>query len=182
MTTRGAGTDGIARATGIPWETWTARLDALGARDMSHAEIARHVARQLAGVVENNEWWAQSVTVAYEQHTGARRPGQSGDGTFRAGASRTVTGTQDDTLARWSALMVHRPDADGVPFEQAPTTATTETWRYWRVRLADGTRVSLSFGDKGGCRTSIGLEHTGLGGPDDVERWRAFWKGRLGEL
>lgn len=182
MSTRGTSTDGIARATGTPWAVWTARLDELGGRAMTHAEVARRVAEQLEGVVDNHEWWAQAVTVAYEQHTGARRPGQSGDGTFGASASRTVAGTPDEVLARWSAVMAGRAEADGVPFQRPPTTAVTERWRYWRVRLADGTRVAATIGDKGSGRTTIALAHTGLGRADDVERWRAIWKELLAGL
>lgn len=182
MSTRGTSTAGIARATGVPWETWTARLDELGARAMGHAEVARRVAEQLEGVVENHEWWAQSVAVAYEQHTGARRPGQAGDGTFGASASRTVAGTPDEALARWAALMAGRTEVGGVPFQQPPTTAATEKWRYWRVRLADGTRVSANIGAKGGGRATVALAHTGLDSPDDVARWRAAWKDLLAAL
>lgn len=182
MSTRGTSTAGIARATGVPWETWTARLDELGAPAMSHAEIARRVAEQLEGVVENHEWWAQSVTVAYEQHTGVRRPGQAGDGTFGASASRTVAGTPDEALARWAALMAGRTEVGGVAFQQPPTTAATEKWRYWRVRLADGTRVSATIGDKAGGRATVALTHTGLGSAEDVARWRAAWKDLLAAL
>ncbi|MFF0991037.1 hypothetical protein [Kocuria nitroreducens] len=182
MSTRGTSTASIARATGIPWEAWTARLDELGARAMSHAEVARRVAEQLEGTVENPEWWAQSVAVAWEQHTGARRPGQAGDGSFGASASRTVAGTPDEALTRWTALMAGRTAVGGVPFQQPPTTAATEKWRYWRVRLDDGTRVSASIGDKGSGRATVALAHTGLASADDVARWRSTWKDLLAAL
>lgn len=182
MSTRRTSTAGIARATGIPWETWTARLDELGARTMGHAEVARRVAEQLEGVVENPAWWGQSVAVAWEQHTGARRPGQAGDGSFGASASRTVTGTPDEALARWSSLMAGRTEVGGVPFQQPPSTAATEKWRYWRVRLADGSRVSATIGEKTGGRVTVSLAHTGLASADDVARWRATWKELLAAL
>ena len=187
MSTRGKSTRGITEATGIPWETWTARLDALGARRMSHAQIARHVAEQLTGVVANPGWWAQSVTVAYEQHTGARRPGQTGDGRFNVSAGRTLDGTADELLARWGALM---DGSAGLAHADPPGTSATEKWRYWRVRLADGSRVSVNItakdtagdttGDPGRCTVSVA--HAGLASPADVEHWRAFWRDRLREL
>jgi len=40
MSTRSTSTAGIARATGVPWETWTARLDELNA---AHEEQWRWV-------------------------------------------------------------------------------------------------------------------------------------------
>lgn len=180
--TKGTSTRGIAEATGIPWATWTARLDALGARRMSHAGIARHVARELEGVVANPGWWAQAVTVAYEQHTGARHPGQTGDGRFNVSASRTVPGTPEEALARWSAVMARGTEAAGVPFAEEPTTSATEKWRYWRVRLADGTRVSVSVGAKGPGRAAVAVAHAGLASEEGVEPWRTWWKDRLREL
>ncbi|MEX5296402.1 hypothetical protein QYM41_14080 [Kocuria sp. CPCC 205268] len=182
MSTRGTSTAGIARATGIPWETWTARLEELGARSMSHAEIARRVAEQLDGVVENHEWWAQSVTVAWEQHTGVRRPGQTGDGSFGTSASRTVAGTPDEVLTRWTELLAGRTEVDGVPFRQPPSTARTEKWRYWRARLADGTRVAATLGEAGRGRTTVAVAHTGLPSAEDVARWRGVWKELLAAL
>ncbi|MFI7580487.1 hypothetical protein [Kocuria kalidii] len=182
MSTRGTSTDGIARATGTSWAAWTSRLDELGGREMTHAELARAAAEQLEGVVDNHEWWGQAVAVAYEQHTGARRPGQAGDGTFGVNASRTVAGTPDEVLARWGAAMAGRDGAGGVPFQRPPTTAATEKWRYWRVRLADGTRATATIGGKGPGRTTIALAHTGLGSAEDVERWRAVWKELLAGL
>lgn len=182
MSTRGISTEGIARATGVPWETWTARLEELGARAMSHAEVARRVAEQLDGVVENHEWWGQSVAVAWEQHTGARRPGQAADGSFGLSASRTVAGTPDEALARWAELMAERTEVRGVPFRQPPTTAATERWRYWRVRLADGTRVAATIGARGDGRATVALTHQGLASADDVARWRTTWRDLLARL
>jgi hypothetical protein len=176
MSTRGTSTRGIVEATGIPWETWTARLDALGARRMGHTQIARHLTEQLTGVVANPEWWAQSVTVAYEQHIGARRPGQAGDGRFNVSAGRTVDGAADDLLARWGALMAGDP---GVACADPPSTSATEKWRYWRARLADGSRVSVNITTKGAGRCTVAVAHAGLASPEDVEPWRAFWKERL---
>jgi hypothetical protein len=150
---------------------------------MSHTQIAGHVTEQLTGVVANPEWWAQSVTVAYEQHIGARRPGQTGDGRFNVSAGRTVEGTADDLLTRWAALMAGDP---GVAYADPPSTSTTEKWRYWRARLADGSRVSVNITAKdaagGAGRCTVAVAHAGLASPGDVEGWRAFWKDRLREL
>lgn len=114
--------------------------------------------------------------MAYEPHSGARRPGRSGDGTFGAGTSRTVAGPPDEVLARWSTAIAGRAQADGVPLRRPPTTAVTEQCRCRRVRPADGTRVAATIGDKGSGRTMTALVRTGLGRADDVERWRAVRK------
>ncbi|KLU08125.1 hypothetical protein [Kocuria sp. SM24M-10] len=182
MSTRGTSTRGITEATGIPWETWTARLEAHGARRMSHAQIAGHLAEQLDGVVANPGWWAQQITVAYEQHIGARRPGQAGDGSWAVSAGRTVPGTADEVLARWEDLMGGAAEVAGVASEGPPGTSATGTWRYWRVRLVDGSRVTVHLRAKDDDRCTVGVSHTGLASPEDVEHRRAFWKERLREL
>ena len=90
-------------------------------------------------------------------------------------------------LARWGALM---DGSAGLAHADPPGTSATEKWRYWRVRLADGSRVSVNItakdtagdttGDPGRCTVSVA--HAGLASPADVEHWRAFWRDRLREL
>src|SRR5947209_7683681 len=58
------------RATGRSNPEWFALLDDWGAAERTHAEIARWLAEQ-EGV---SGWWAQMLTVAYEQARGRRLP------------------------------------------------------------------------------------------------------------
>jgi len=79
--------DEVVRAnTGRTWDDWFALLDAWGAAERPHPEIARWVAGE-HGV---GGWWAQGVTVAYEQARGLRAPGQRRGGLFEVNASKTV--------------------------------------------------------------------------------------------
>ena len=45
---------------------------------------------ELDGRVDNPAWWAQSVTVAYEQDSGRRFPGQRPKGTFQTSVSKST--------------------------------------------------------------------------------------------
>ena len=79
--------DEVIRAnTGHSWDEWFVLLDGWGAAERPHAEIARWV-HQEHGV---GGWWAQGVTVAYEQARGLRAPGQRRGGHFEVSASKTV--------------------------------------------------------------------------------------------
>jgi hypothetical protein len=80
------GDQALVQATGKTWNEWYEALDTAGATSWSHPQIASWVADR-HGV---NGWWAQGVTVGYEQARGLRRPGQMADGTFSVGASRTM--------------------------------------------------------------------------------------------
>ncbi|WP_420750714.1 hypothetical protein [Rhodococcus sp. O3] len=173
----------IERSTSRPWEQWVRRLDELGAAELAHRDIAPHVQRELDSLgVANAGWWAQSVTVAYEQHIGRRVPGQQSDGTFSAAASRTVDGSPDDALAAWTALIGGRTRLADRDLAGDPTTSTTPKWRYWRCTLDDGTRVEVTIGESGPGRSRIAVAHNRLPSPDSVDDAKAFWKSLLAEL
>src|SRR5699024_7143057 len=91
----------IGAGTGVPLHEWTRRIDEAGGRELDHAAIARLLPERW----EISEWWAQGVTVAYEQLIGRRVVGQSSDGDFSASASRTVPGDPDSVRERWDAFM-----------------------------------------------------------------------------
>lgn len=176
--TRTMNLDGVEDTTGSTWDQWRRILDAWDAGSMSHAQIARRLQHD-EGVAH---WWAQTITVAYEQHIGRRVPGQASDGTFSTSVSRTVAGDLDDVFARWLRVVAdldRRTDAE-ISREQA--TSTNQTYRYWRVGFADGSRVSLSASQADPDKVKVGLGHERLPEPDDVDRWRPFWKSLLAEV
>jgi hypothetical protein len=74
------------RNTGKLSTEWFALLDAWGGAERKHPQIARWLSEE-HGVPG---WWAQTITVAYEQASGKRVPGQDADGTFSINASKTV--------------------------------------------------------------------------------------------
>lgn len=164
---------------------WVAKLTERGAAELPHAEIAR-LALELLGTnsapPENPEWWAQGVTVAYEQHIGRRLPGQRSDGSFQASASKTFAGNKDEALAALTARYDGATEINSIALDGEPATSATEKWRYWRVSLADGTRIQAVIDDKAAGKARIGLQHSNLTNPDDVVAWKAFWKLELGEL
>lgn len=179
---KSSNTAAIASATGRPWEEWIALLDREGARELKHTAIARLTLQHMPESVEQREWWAQSAAVAYEQHTGLRVPGQSCDGDFQLSTSKTVAGDKDSALDAWVALAGDREEFGGVAVESEPSTSSSEKWRYWRVPLADGTRVALNFSDKAVGKCTVGLVHTKLDSAEAIAYWRPVWKDLLGEL
>ena len=166
----------LEKGTGTPLETWARRLDEAGARELDHTAIARLLVERW----EVEEWWAQGVTVAYEQVIGRRVVGQSCDGDFSASASRTVPGTPTQVRDRWDAFMT---DArrDGLGLEE-PSLSDTATWRYWRAAVADGSRVSVNITAKDPGRSTLGIEHKGLESSEGRAAWKDAWKQVLGEF
>jgi len=122
------------------------------------------------------------IAVTYEQHIGRRVPGQRGDRSFSISACRTLSGSLDDSLARW-AEAVGRPDEiSGVAIERGPETSESEKWRYWRCTLADGSRVAVNISLKAPDKPVISVQHEQLKSEDLGEQWRAYWKGVLREM
>ena len=93
----GIGTEAVERATGRGWNAWVEVLDREGAKTMTHKEIALMLREEFRLAA----WWAQMVTVGYEQASGARAPNQGARG-FRVHASRTIAADAEKVRAAWS--------------------------------------------------------------------------------
>lgn len=190
------GDDAVVAATGQPRAYWFELLDAHDASSWSHQDIASW----LVSVQGVDGWWAQSVTVAYEQARGLRAPGQRADGTFEVSASRTVPGTLDAVFAavadeasraRWLDPALPAAGAGGRSEVLAATPGTSVRLR-WPAGALGGAeadaRVVVGLyqprdddGDPTG-KVRVGVSHPGLNTPDDAAALKEFWKARLDDL
>src|SRR5688500_7375884 len=68
----GMSSEALRRRTGRGWEEWLPLLDAWGAVERSHPQIATYLRDEL-GI---DGWWAQGITVGYERARGMRAVGQ----------------------------------------------------------------------------------------------------------
>jgi hypothetical protein len=167
----------IRRRTGRGWEEWFDALDAWGAQERTHRDIARWVAEQQG--IEPLAWNAQAVAGSYELARGLRVPGERADGTFTATASRTVAVpvqrlfdafVDESQRARWLP--------DGRLSERTATRPKTA-----RFDWGDGaTRVHVGFEAAGETKAKLSLEHVRLRDADEAERMKAYWRAALGEL
>ncbi|MGW1085781.1 DUF4287 domain-containing protein [Streptomyces sp. NPDC002596] len=170
--------DALRERTGRDWDDWFSVLDAWDATRHTHAEIAAHL-RTEHGM---DGWYAQSVTVGYEQERGLRQVGQSSTGDWRTSASRTVAAPAERVLAAFTdpalrgdwlpdaglILRTHRP-ARSLSADFADSGAATGRLAVRVTALPDG-------------RTQLGLAHEKLAGAEAVATYRAFWKDRLNAL
>jgi hypothetical protein len=180
--------DALVNATGKALGDWFAVLDGHDARELPHKDIARLLQDEY-GV---SGWWSQNVTVEYEKHIGRRETGQTQAGDYETTVTRTLPGDMDAVLDRWVAHVSEEgaPAAfDGVRFAGDPGISRTEKWRYWRVALADGTRVTVTISDKPRPATNaahpaaiLAVTSSKLRTRDDGERWKAFWRRYLAAL
>lgn len=181
-TVRAHSTAGIEQATGISWEDWVKTLDDAGAASLSHTKIAALSDQKMPEHVSNSGWWAQGIAIAYEHHNGLRAPGQASDGKFSASASKTFGGDKDAAFHRWTEVVAGHKAFGQVPVEEEPSTSATEKWRYWRVKLVDGTRVSVTISDKPGGKSTVAVQHSKLEAAEQIRGWKQVWKDLLNQL
>jgi hypothetical protein len=173
---RGSGSEGaLRRATGLDRDAWFALLDASGAERRSHEEIARWITA-VHGV---SSWWAQTLTVEYEQARG-RRPARSArDGRHAVSLTTTV----EVPVERLFQAFVHEPlrrhwlpGAHLRPRKVQPRQSVRFDWD-------DGaTSVLVGFMARGTARSRVALLHDGLPHAAAALELKAWWRERLAAL
>ncbi|MFI7575996.1 hypothetical protein [Micromonospora sp. NPDC049497] len=165
----------LRQRTGRGWEEWFALLDGWGGTGHTHTAIA-------AWLVTTHEvpgWWAQTITVGYEQARGLRAPGQRRGGSFEATGSRTVAvpvGRLFDAFADETLRRRWLPDV-----EVRVRTATAP--RTFRADWAGGpTRLVVGFAAVGDTKSRVSVQHEKLAGPEQAAELKAYWRDRLAAL
>ena len=168
--------ESIRQRTGRGWETWFDLLDAWGAAELPHKEVARRVAAELA--IEPLAWNAQAITVSYERARGLRAVGERSNG-FAVTAQRTVAVPVErlfDAFVDGSLRERWLPED-----ELRERTATKP--KSARFNWADGeTRVNVTFLKKGDANSTVAIEHARLADAGEAERMKGFWRERLTTL
>lgn len=173
----------VETGTGIMWADWLDFFEPH--RELDHTAMAKLALDYIRaeGNSRSPEWWAQGVTVAYEQHIGRRKVGEQCDGSFAINASKTLPGTMDEILGKLVAAGAGRDEFAGIPIASEPTTSATEKWRYWRVKLDDGSRVSINVQQKPtGNKSVAAVNHDGLDSDAGADALKAWWRDYLGSL
>jgi hypothetical protein len=170
--------ESIKNATGKSWPDWFDYLDKIKARQLSHKEIATTL-QEAAGATG---WWAQTITVEYERKIGRREVGQSCDGDFQASVTKTLPGTMDQVFAHWQEFVNGMEHFNQVGFNSPPQSSETQKWRYWRISLQDGSRLSIIINQKSADKVSLAVRQEKLADARAVEDWKAYWKNQLQEF
>ncbi|MEW2384600.1 hypothetical protein AB0873_21275 [Micromonospora sp. NPDC047707] len=165
----------LRERTGRGWEEWFGLLDEWGGTEHTHTEIARW----LVAVHEVPGWWAQTVTVGYEQSRGLRAPGQQRGGAYSAGGSRTVAVPVDRLFAAFADETLRRrwlPDVDvRVRTATAPKT--------FRADWAGGpTRIVVGFVPAGDTKSRLSVLHEKVDSAGRAAKLKAYWRERLDAL
>ena len=153
---------------------WFTLLDDWGAPGRPYREIADWLTNE-QGL---SAWWAQKIIVEYEQARGLRDAGRRRDGTFAAGASRTIRA--DVERVREAFLDAELRDR-WLPGVRAKVRSG-EPGRAVRLDLADGTRLLATLDSNGPSRTAVAVEQSRITDPAAVTPAKGYWKERLDAL
>src|SRR6266545_4243770 len=149
----------LRERTGHGLDEWFARLDAWGASERTHTDIARWLVTEH----QVDSWWAQSLTVGYEQARGMRAPGQQRDRGFQAFADESIR-------HRW---------LPGIKLRVLTATAP----KSFRADWADGpTRIVAGLTPKGDAKAQVAVLHERLPDAAAAAEMKAYWRERLTAL
>jgi len=164
----------IRRASGRGYEEWFALLDAWGATDRRHPEIARWLVSE-HGV---GGWWSHSITVAYERARGMRAVHQMPGG-FSIGVTRTIAAAPAPVLAAFTDDAARRRWLPGVEIRPRRTTAAGTARFDWPDPPS---RLVVTVLPKDAGRTTVAIGHEKLPDADAAAREKAAWRDRLASL
>jgi hypothetical protein len=170
----GMSDEAVERGTGKRWAAWFDLLDAWGAAQRPHREIAAflHQSHRVPG------WWAQGVTVGYERARGRRAVNERPDG-FTVSVSKTFPTPIDCRSA-------HFADEELRNRWLEPGTLRLRTVQPGRSArfdvVADGTRLNVWFIAKGETKATVQLQFEHLPTAADIEPVRSAWKAHLARL
>jgi hypothetical protein len=168
--------DAVIRAnTGHSWDEWFALLDEWGAAERPHTEIARCV-HQEHGV---DGWWAQGVTVAYEQARGLRAPGQRRGGHFEVSASKTVAVPVERLYEAFADPALRERWLPGTAFEVRTAVPGKSIRANWE---GGSTRLVILFTARGESKSQVALVHERLPDAATAEQLRPWWREQVAAL
>lgn len=163
----------VKTKTGKSLAEWVAALDRIGARELSHREIAKYVAENF----EVSAWWSQSITVGYERIRGLREIGQRRSGEFEANKSKTFPVPVEKLHRAFAQARTRKQwlDVEITVRKSTPPKAIRLTW-------PDQSIVEITFADKGASKSQVAIQHRKLPSSAHATRVKQDWGERLDAL
>lgn len=176
----------VEKATGKPWDRWLTALDKAGAAKLAHKDIAVLVSKKF-GI---GDWWAQMVTVGYEQARGRRVAHQTARG-FSASAGKTIAASPAAVYRAWTNTRARAgwlPDAALTIRKSTPHRSIRITWARPTARRAAEPRltsVEVWIVDKsrpGAPKCAVQVQESKLRSAAEVAASKKLWGAALTRL
>lgn len=130
---------------------------------------------ELDGKIERFWWWAQSITVAYEQYIGRRIPGQRPDGTFQTSVSKSTKLGMQELMDKWTAFAAADQEMLDLVSGEVRVSGT-ENRITWRTKAHDESEIRItSEPNKKNGTASLIAQLMGLQTPELNDEAKAKW-------
>lgn len=170
----GIGTKAVQARTGKSWAQWLKILDEAGGKTMDHKSLAKYVHEQY-GIPG---WWAQMVTVGYEQARGLRKKHQKPQG-YEISSNKTVNVGISTLFTAWRDKRRREQWLPKTPMTIRKATRNKSMRIGW---IDEKTSVDADFYAKGTGKSQITVQHRKLKTAKEAARMKTYWKGRLETL
>jgi len=169
----GVTSDAVKKATGKSWAQWLKLLDQAGGRKWPHRQTAEFLDEKhhLAG------WWAQMVTVGFEQARGLRAKHSTPEG-FEISVTKTIAAPVARAFEAWKDPALREQWLPRTPLTVRKATPNKSI----RITWSDATSVSVNFWPKGPLKCQVVPEHGKLPDADTAERMKNYWAEKLEAL
>jgi hypothetical protein len=162
----------VGSGTGRSVTDWFALLDGAQATRLSHERIAR----LLTVEHEVAPWWAQVITVRYEQARGLPSPGLQSDGSYAVTLGRSLRGEPVELLELLE-LRLAEYTGGATPVTSRPGGRPTAEWT-----LANGDVLTIAVTPSSGGKCAVALTQGRLRLPERVQPVREALTEALGVM
>lgn len=169
----GMADDKVKEKTGRDWSEWVVALDAFGAKDKPHRDIAEYVHS-----IGTPDWWAQTVTVGYERIRGLRAIGQRRGGSWETTKSKTIAVPVDKLFDAFANARTRKRWLGDVKL----TVRSATKPKAMHITWDDETSVDIGFFPKGDTKSYVAVAHVKLPSKADADQKKQFWSEKLDAL
>ena len=158
------------KTTGKIAAQWFALMEDVGARQMVHKDIAHRIGETHP---EISGWWAQMITVLYEQERGMREKHQTTSG-YQVSASKTMSLPLERLYEAWISDELRRQWLE----PEAITVRSATPQKYLHMAWnQDKSSVDTNFYPNGENKSQVTVRHSKLPDAEAGEKMKAFTGG-----
>lgn len=166
--------EAVRKRTGKFWNEWFTIINKAGGKKLSHKGIAKWLYQNF----EVSDWWAQMITVQYENDVKGRKKYEKPGG-FEISKSRTLSVPVTKLYKAWSQKSIRAKWLDDADYKIRKTAVN----QLMRITWVDGkTGINVSFYDKGRNKSMVSLQHVKLKSSREAERMKKYREKNLTNL
>ncbi len=166
----------IEKKFGKPWKYWMDYMQSINASELTHTEIAKKVNEKI-----NDSWWAQTITVAYEQKSGRRKPGQRADGTYEASVTKSSDEDPAKLAEKWNEFSKDNKELQS-KMKDKPRISKTKKNNLWKAELENSNKATVAFEKMKNGKTQIAVMQQKIKTQSDLEKSKKFWQNILNKF